>query len=380
MSESFDVESLIVEMHTSKAGIGSEFGFSKRGGYRFRSKNSPRKADLNNAVFTANGRAALALAAKHLIQTTDLGRDTVLMPAYLCPTMIQSFAAFGLKIGFYPINADLIIDPAVVCEHINERTLAVVSMNYFGFPQTANLTGLLAEKNFDLTVIDDRTHMLLSDLYSRKKVSDTAISVYSARKWGPFPDLGIIVWPHQNGPMPGKGYDWLFGFWRILDVLLRAVFFAWPTEVLRRLSLRAYHRAELILDQRIKIRQPSPFSLLLWRFWDWLDACHRRRANYQYLLDNWTSNEKVIPVFDTLPEDVCPLGFPVMTLERDALRQHLIGRRVFAPIHWPRPSELVPGEFPEADAFISQELTIPIDQRYGAEHMDHILEGVASFV
>jgi hypothetical protein len=59
---------------------------------------------------------------------------------------------------------------------------------------------------------------------------------------------------------------------------------------------------------------------------------------------------------------------------RDHVKQYLISRGIFPPIHWIRPPQLSAEEFPEATTLATQELTIPIDQRYGLKHMDHILE------
>jgi dTDP-4-amino-4,6-dideoxygalactose transaminase len=290
--------------------------------------------------------------------------------------MIQPFLELGLRVAFYPVESDLSLSPAKICERIDAHVLAVMLMHYFGFPQPTDVVSVLATQYPHLLAIEDRTHMLLSDLYTGNGASNTAIAIYSARKWGPFPDLGIVLWPGQNPTAPDRGYDWTFGLTRLLVVLLRALFLAWPTETLRKLSLRVYHRAEVILDQRVQIRHASPVSRLLWRYWDWMTTFQVRRENYQYLLDNWPC-KGIKPLFEVLSESVCPLGFPVCTIERDELKQRLVAAGVFPPIHWPSPPQLLPGEFPEVDVIVAQELTIPVDQRYGTEHMDRILEVLA---
>jgi dTDP-4-amino-4,6-dideoxygalactose transaminase len=70
------------------------------------------------------------------------------------------------------------------------------------------------------------------------------------------------------------------------------------------------------------------------------------------------------------------LGFPIRTADRQRLRQRLIAQQIFPPVHWVRPSEVPARDFPQAAALAEEELTIPIDQRYTLQHMDHILETV----
>jgi dTDP-4-amino-4,6-dideoxygalactose transaminase len=291
--------------------------------------------------------------------------------------MIQPFVELGLKVRFYPVGRDLSIESARIGERIDDGTLAVVLMHYFGFPQSEDLAGVLNERFPSVAIIDDRTHLLLSDLRS-ETVSANAVAIYSARKWGPFPDLGLVVWPdHVNEAQRSRlldgGYDFPFSTWRLLGSLLRGSFFVCPSELLRRLSLAPFHKADAILDQRVQIRRASPLSKMLWRFWDWTGAWRARRENYQYLLSNWPS-ASIEPLFKMLPPSVCPLGFPIRTEMRDHVKQYLISRGIFPPIHWIRPPQLSAEEFPEATTLATQELTIPIDQRYGLKHMDHILE------
>jgi len=365
-----------------RIGIGSEFGLSSRGGYRTswrrRSEGGPPPGRVS---FTANGRASLALAVKYARCTAGPRRDTVLLPAYLCHSMIQPLVELGLQVRFYPVESDLSIHLPEIYHRVSDRTLAVMLMHYFGFSQSGDPAASLARWFPSVVLLEDRTHLLLSDLHTGAVPLDSAIAVYSPRKWGPFPDLGIVVWPRQSHAralracLPDKGYDWSFGFWRLLGLVLRALFFNWPIEALHRLSLWSFHRADAILDRRVQIRQASPLSRLLWRCWDWVNVWHVRRKNYQYLLDTWPVAH-MEPLFKQLPASVCPLGFAIRTAKRDSLRQYLITKGVFSPIHWRRPPQVSPEEFPEAALLAEQELTIPIDQRYGLPHMEYIIEAL----
>jgi hypothetical protein len=373
--------SVLANRSVASGGIGGEFGLSHRGGYRTAWNSRPPIGHFERVSLTSNGRATLGLIVRYARRMPSNRRDTILLPSYLCHSMIQPFLELGLQVRFYPVASDLSINPAEICSRIDDRTLAVLLMNYFGFHRPGDMAALLTNRFPHVTIIDDRTHMLLSDLNMGVSPSDSAIVTYSPRKWGPFPDLGIVLWPRPSSDsglrncLLDHGYDLHFVFWRLWGMLLRTMFFAYPAEVLRRLSLRPLHKADAILDQRMQIRHASPISRWLWRSWDWVAAWNVRRENYRYLFENWPSAD-MRPLFGKLPESVCPLGFPIRTAERARVKRCFISRRIFPPIHWLRPPQVSPDEFHEAATLAEQELTVPIDQRYGLRHMDYILETV----
>jgi len=133
---------------------------------------------------------ALAMAATYAGGVASGGKTTVLLPSYLSTTMIRPFSEIGFQVEFYPVAADLSIDPAELLARCNSGTAAILVMHYFGFHQRHDLIELVHDQFPDLPVIDDRTHMLLSDLRAQNRESSRALTVYSVRKWGPFPDLG----------------------------------------------------------------------------------------------------------------------------------------------------------------------------------------------
>ncbi len=366
-------------MKVSGPGIGSEFGLSRAGGYLFSVSRCIPDPAPNRVSYVANGRAAIGLVVRHLRRTTRDGRDRALLPAYLCHSMIQPFLEHGLRIDFYPVADDLSIRPTEVVERLDDRTLVVLWMHYFGFGQAESLAPAMEESQPHVAIIDDRTHMLGTDLHAGQLVSDQSIALYSPRKWGAFPDIGLVTWPDipalpESLPrLVDRSYDHRYAFWRLVGLLLRALFFALPVEALRCPSLSPLRKADALLDQRICVGRASPVSRFLWRHWRWTEMWRIRRANFRYLLDSWAAPE-IRPLYRELPDSVCPLGFPIRTPNREELRQRLISRSIFPPIHWVRPAQVPAQDFPRAAALAEEELTIPIDQRYGLGEMDRVLE------
>jgi hypothetical protein len=334
---------------------------------------------FSGATLVNCGRAALALAIRYAEPPGFSKRNRFLLPSYLCRTMIQPFVEAGLQVKFYGVNRNLRVEAESIASQIDSETFGVLLMHYFGFPQNSDLAERLHRTFPDVRLIDDRTHLLLSDVAKAFGSPDPAIAVYSARKWAPFPDLGIVIWsrttlsPDKAAPLFDAWYHLPFLKARIAGLVLRSVYLSFPCETLRRLSLRPVHTADDILDRRVVVSRASPVSQILWRRWDWKSAWHIRRRNFEYLLQNWP-RQAGEPLYDSLPRDVCPLGFPIRSFDRDTLRARMVANRVYPPVHWCLPREVDPESFPESARLAEEELTLPIDQRYSLRDMDLILE------
>lgn len=58
----------------------------------------------------------------------------VLLPAYICPSVVQTIAAAGLNPVPVDIGGDLNLTPATVAQALTEQTLAVIAPHMFGCP------------------------------------------------------------------------------------------------------------------------------------------------------------------------------------------------------------------------------------------------------
>jgi len=106
-----------------------------------------------NCFLVSSGRAALALileSLKHLSRRTKVG-----IPAYVCPTVVQSV----LKAGLEPVCCDvdpqtLNLDPVALSRFIDEDLLAVVPAHLYGWAQDLRDIVSLGQQ-YDFFVIED---------------------------------------------------------------------------------------------------------------------------------------------------------------------------------------------------------------------------------
>src|SRR5690606_30501079 len=105
-------------------------------------------------------------------------------------------------------------------------------------------------------------------------------------------------------------------------------------------------------------------EMLLRRCFDYDAIAQRRRDNYAAL----QSSLAHLSLLGGLPPEVVPLGFPIRTSRRDELRQHLFDEQIYPPVHW-RIKGVVPEAFVESHQLSDEIMTLPCDQRYGADDM-----------
>lgn len=309
----------------------------------------------------ASGREAL----RALLQSS--GRSRLVLPAYLCDSVEQA-APHDWDVIYVDVDECLGPRPdalAAVLEVAPRRTV-VVRVQVFGLPPGRQVASVLDEaEEQGVLVVEDRTHAFLGPAHSRRP------TFASARKWLALPDGGVLHgWTGLAEPPPASSRfararrDALVAKWRFLN------------EGVGEKSdyLSVLGSAEESLDSELSVRGMSDDSRALLASAD-LDAIAQTRwANYSRLraaLESAPWAEQLVPIERT-PPATPPLGLPVLSPRRDALRRFLIDNDVFCPVHWPLPERVTPEAHPVAHRIQSRSLTLVIDQRYGTQDMDRV--------
>lgn len=126
-------------------------------------------------------------------------RREVLLPAYLCRSIVIPCEWNGLSIRYYNVTETLSPDWTSFEEQISHNTLAVLVIHYFGFPNQASRAAQIC-KNYRAILVEDGAHV---DLVSG--ASKGSIAVYgdwiigSMRKFYPLYD-GAVLFPIDASP------------------------------------------------------------------------------------------------------------------------------------------------------------------------------------
>jgi perosamine synthetase len=338
------------------------------------------------AFFTESGRAAIALAAR----LWAIGKtDEVLVPAYNCGSEISPLIATGARVEMYRVDSSAHIEVADVLGRITPRTRLVCVTHYFGRP--AELEQLVTVcRQSKIKLLEDCALSLFS--LATGLVGDGVI--FSLRKSLPASDGGVLLLRGADGAVgtpairPGG------------DVALRGVL----SLVKKWLGPFAPNRPGVLRPNQSASAAPSGPSLpdippsyywpshgvvrnasrfargLLVRT-DQHMVIRRRRDNYDHLRRNIDGIPGVSLLWreQTLPENMCPLGLPVIVEDRLRWWRDLTNAGIAVSRWWEGYHRgLDWTAFPEARLLKDCLLLLPVHQDLTSHHMAYIGDRVRS--
>ena len=315
-------------------------------------------------TWTSSGRSALALV---LQQLTTRGINHVHLPSYLCESIIAPIEALNLDYSFYPVDSSLTARPEP------PAGAAVLIINYFGWLNPAMTDWQETPPEFVL--IEDCCQALLSGwnkaaartdhiILSPRKFAGTALGGWCNTPSDPVPnDRGINEAFQQSLKARMLRGSYLSDESASVDSSIESTY----------LSLLA--GVESFLDENPTNTGLPDAALRLIAGMDWKLIAERRRSNWLVLHEQL--HDQLQPIFETLPDDVVPLGYEVRVDDRDRIREQLAKRRIFCPVHWPLPKQVNRTTFPQSAELAATALTLPVDQRYTSDDMSRLAEAIA---
>lgn len=311
--------------------------------------------------------------------------ETVLVPSYLPDAVVEPISELGLEPRYYSIESDLSPDVADLESRLDDRTAAIVSVNYFGFPQPglADLTALADE--YECYHVDDNAHAPLSVDEGTLLGTRGHIGTTSLWKLLPIPNGAVLYVtdeaiadrfePSRFG-VPSDHFD---------GGDARFVLTSLATDVLD--GHRAVRGSVDALVDRVgeggaadpkrrytasKTRL-SPLSAHVVENTDPERIRSARRANYRAWVRVLEDRAGIELLFPSLPEGICPQVCPVRVDAPERLRRSL--ERCGVDAHtWPRLStDVVDDPAYETATRLSREvLTLPVHQHVDPESIDSV--------
>lgn len=315
------------------------------------------------------------------------GGGPVLLPAYLCSSMIQPFREAGVPVDYYKVSRNLTIDLNDLNRLVEDvRPSGLLFVNYFGFPVNKQEAKTLSQTKERCWVIEDCAQGSLIEQGSPVVGAIGHFALTSFRKYLPVPDGGLLI---NNTDMvlpqlpPASGS---FVRRKLLGRLLRHEYFhgGMADPELEQAYLTLFNSAEKELDIQIPLHAMSSVAGRILGKIDLPSVMGQRRRNYAFLLRAFAENPQLqaigTPILNSLPSGVSPLVFPlrVSSERRDGLRRKLVNLRVFCPVHWPWPAAIADDHFDdhfkEERDLSDHMLGLPIDQRYDEADMRSMID------
>lgn len=278
-------------------------------------------------------------------------QDKVLLPAYLCPSMIMPFREAGVRYDFFKIKEGLIPDLQDIDRKLNKDVRAILFIDYFGIPQREEVIPILDALRANGTVtIQDTVQSWLDneiDLYADYCVN-------SVRKYTPF-EASVLLAKHEiplsekhcsmHKFLRHKRWAQLLRYLHIQYGWFSAHAFLKHIDI----SNAEYHKEGIA-------QMPQINRWLLDRM-DFVSLGKLRRSVYNELRANLSLKTLIKPAIG----DAVPLGMAVYLNDRDAKKSALHQRDIHCPLHWRLSDEIDRKEHEFCWDIEQHALTLPVN-------------------
>ena len=323
-----------------------------------------KKAEIKDqGFFYSSGRAALFNILEYL--KSQMGRTRILLPDYLCVSIIGVAEKLAFEVCFYKMKEDLSIDYEALCDLYDTKTV-VLFINYFGLSDTISIVKELRGIDEEMCIIQDSVQAY----FDMSECSDADFVFTSFRKTLPVPDGGWVRTCCSDLPVFHDSNK--FSQYKLAGGILKSLRKCGYMDDSVYLDL--LEKGENMIDQDYR-KGVNVITGALYSRIDLGFVRERRRQNAKFLLEHLREMEvqTVLPV----PDTAIPLFIPIRLKNRDKIRESMFQTNIFCPIHWPAPLNY---KLERGMELMYSELSLIVDQRYGLHDMQRIVNVLQRFV
>ena len=319
----------------------------------------PKK--LNHGHFYSSGRAALF----HILNfSSQSGKNKILLPDYLCESIIEVVKLASVQYKFYTINQDLSLNINSINELFDTES-SILIINYFGVIDIRSEIQKIKNLDSSAFIILDN----VQSLYSMFESFDVDFMFTSFRKQLPVPDGAWVVSKHSE--LFQCEEENTFSQYKLAGGLLKNYqeFDVFSDQ----LYLELFEKGENLIIKNINSKI-SNITLSILSVLDF-DLIRQKRINNAMIIINGLQTMEITPIIKFQVNTV-PLFVPILIKNRDLLRLELRKNNIYCPVHWPKSKEINI----KNDNLYNSELSLIIDQRYDQKVMNKILSIIARLV
>lgn len=353
--------------------------------------------DVGQVRLVTSGRIALGLVLREL----GIGPgDVVLLPAYHSLSMVPPVCWLGATPRFYRVDAHAQADLDDIAAQCDGDAKVLVATHYFGFPQDLAALRALCDAR-GMALVEDCAHAFFGRHDGRPLGSWGDYAIASSMKFFPMYEGGALVSARRSLTgihlrSAGKGFEAKvvlatlensFAYGRLAPVRialappLRLKDWLWrrikrsrpPTAAGAASASLApgSSDSDASFDPRWLDKRSSLFARLLLARVSGTRIVALRRRNYQRLQHALTGLPGCRPLFERLPDEVCPWLFPLFVDDADAVFERVRHAGVpvvrFAERLWPDMDET---RCPNSVRLSRQVLSFPCHQELGAAEFE----------
>lgn len=304
----------------------------------------------------ASGRSALyyiLLDAKE-----RYGIDTVLLPDYLCSSVVIAAKKAVVKVVFYPLNEILEIDAATFANLYSDKS-AVLIINYFGLKDITKQVGYVRSLNKGAVIIEDDVQAFYE---FEKLLKCVDYKFTSLRKTFASPDGGLVKTSNQMQQPTSINR---FHQYKLAGSILKSL--RKPEYYDDEVYLSMFEKGESMIDDDIATGMSNMSEVIIAKA-DTTRVQLIRQRNAKFICDGLSSLGimTIIPISNSCT----PLFVPIYLNDRNVVRKKLFASNCFCPVHWPLEGMKVQ----KGAEMAEHELSLIVDQRYTTNDMEFILD------
>ncbi len=302
----------------------------------------------------SSGRAALYQILKYLKSEKNV--ISILLPDYLCSSVLVPVKELGLDYTFYPINEKLELEPSSF-QSLYKNGTAVLLINFFGLQDLSCQIKVIRDFDDKVIIIEDDVQAYYEFI---KPLDGVDFKFTSLRKTFAVPDGGLVKTKYH---LPKVTTPNTFGQYKAAAALLKSMR---EGNFNDQIYLELFEKGELLIDRELE----CGMSLIAEKLYSFMNEEHvkvRRLNNADYLVKK-LNEINISPILPLLDNHV-PLFIPVVLKDRDTVRKAMFQKEIFCPVHWTLDGMNVR----RGEQMSREELSLIIDQRYGRNDMDNII-------
>lgn len=331
-------------------------------------------ADNKNYFYTLSGRTALDLILKNIKQHKNVKKAYI--PSFCCESMLTPFQLNGIGIEIYDV---IITENGLKPLYNPEQNCDIVLMTeYFGYKTSEYELYKKAFKDKSYIIIEDITHSLFDKISNFSDLNDYTFA--SLRKYTGITDGGLIITNNSDlKNLISNETNNAFMQARLSAQHKKELYISGRTTD-KESFLKLFAEAEDILHKDYLYYSMSQLAIEKFNRLDVNFITHMRKKNAKKLAEGLTGLKSVKPLYPVTDNQSVPFCFPVLVSnnKRDSLRKYLINKKIYLPVHWPKPFDN--SMLTEATTRIyNEELSIVCDQRYTTGDMERIISEIRYF-
>jgi hypothetical protein len=309
--------------------------------------------------FTINGISAFFQICEILKKE---GINEIYIPAFICDCLITPILKSKIKIKFYSLNKNYKF------KIIQKKNIAYLVIHYFGIEN--NIIKILKKKKIEF--VEDVSHIYLNKNFNFNRQNKY---FFSLRKHG-YIGAGGYTNINYNLKRISKNNKLLEE-----NISLRKkkkLFIDNDTfrenDIYFLKKFKKINKKFLSTISEKKLQKKYYKNILNYNF-EYYRA--KRLENWNYLNKNLDGKFKTF--HQSVSVNCVPLGYTILTNNRNKFKNYLTKKRIFTGIHWPLIKKLNKKKFKFEKNLSKTILTIPTDHRYDIDDMKYIVNTIKKF-